>query len=181
MSETDFGTQGQKPKIKVSFTIGMVIILTAVLAWLFFISLEPSIDPYRVNCAHNLSRLGIVISVYADDHNGKYPAADKWCDLLKIYFADDPRKVLVCGGALKKGEKKRCHYAINPNAEPNSPPDIVLLFETKGGWNQYGGPELLTMENHEGKGCNILFNDGHVQFVKPERLSELIWKDEQKQ
>jgi len=56
---------------------------------------------------------------------------------------------------------------------------MVLLFETKGGWNQFGGPEILTTENHKGKGCNILFNDGSVEFVKPERLGELKWEAEE--
>jgi hypothetical protein len=39
---------------------------------------------------------------------------------------------------------------------------LVLLFETKGGWNQYGGPELLSTKNHKGDGCHVLINDSHV-------------------
>jgi len=42
-------------------------------------------------------------------------------------------------------------------------------------WNQFGGPELLTTENHNGEGCNILFNDGSVKFVKAEDIGELKW------
>ena len=44
-------------------------------------------------------------------------------------------------------------------------------------WNQAGGPELLTVENH--KGCNVLFNDIHVEFVKTEKLKDLKWKPEE--
>jgi prepilin-type processing-associated H-X9-DG protein len=47
-------------------------------------------------------------------------------------------------------------------------------------WNQVGGPELLAEENHKGVGCNFLFNDGHVEFVKIERLGELKWDTEKK-
>ncbi len=47
-------------------------------------------------------------------------------------------------------------------------------------WNQVGGPELLTTENHEGKGCWVLFNDWHAEFVKAERLAELKWGAEEK-
>jgi prepilin-type processing-associated H-X9-DG protein len=43
-------------------------------------------------------------------------------------------------------------------------------------WNQLGGPEILTTENHKGKGCNILFVDGRVEFVKTKNLSKLKWK-----
>jgi prepilin-type processing-associated H-X9-DG protein len=53
-----------------------------------------------------------------------------------------------------------------------------LLFETKAGFNQVGGPELLTTDNHNGKGCNVLFADNTVEFVKTEELANLKWKDE---
>ena len=46
-------------------------------------------------------------------------------------------------------------------------------------WNQVGGPEILTTENHKGKGCNVLFNNGRVEFVKPEQLGELKWEAEE--
>jgi len=95
---------------------------------------------------------------------------NNWCDLL-IEYADVPEKAFVCRSA---GEA-RCHYAINPNIKPNSPNDVVLLFETKGGWNLFGGPEILSTENHLGEGCWILFNDGHAKFVKTEQLAELKW------
>jgi prepilin-type processing-associated H-X9-DG protein len=62
-----------------------------------------------------------------------------------------------------------------PEIKRDLPEDIVLLFETKGGWNQFGGPEILTFENHKGKGCNVLFNDGSVRFVKPQEVGELNW------
>jgi prepilin-type processing-associated H-X9-DG protein len=67
---------------------------------------------------------------------------------------------------------------MNPNCEPNSPPDTVLLFETRSGWNQYGGPELLTFDNHQGKGANVLFNDGHFEFIRPKDIGRLKWKAE---
>ncbi len=49
---------------------------------------------------------------------------------------------------------------MNPRAATHSAPDVVLLFESTGGWNQSGGAELLTTKHHEGKGCNVLFVGG---------------------
>jgi hypothetical protein len=89
-------------------------------------------------------------------------------------------KQLVCKAATMKGDQGRCHYAINPNAEPNSPGDVVLLFETKGGWNQFGGPEILTTANHSGDDCNVLFNDSRVKWIKAKDTGKLRWKDDQK-
>ncbi|MHC4085880.1 MAG: hypothetical protein ACYSWZ_16950 [Planctomycetota bacterium] len=131
---------------------------------------------YRIVCAANLRGLGIAMHLYANDNNQNYPPVNKWCELL-IESNDISEKALVC----RSGEEARCHYAINLNIKPNSPNDVVLLFETKGGWNQFGGPEILTTENHKGEGCNILFNDGSVEFVKMEQLSELKWDIEEDQ
>ena len=47
-------------------------------------------------------------------------------------------------------------------------------------WNQFGGSELLTTENHKGDGCNVLFNDWHAEFVKAERIAELKWGAKEK-
>jgi len=67
---------------------------------------------------------------------------------------------------------------MNKNIEQfgaDAPPDMVLLFETHPGWNQSGGPEILTTENHQDDGCNILFADGHVRFVRTRDLNDLKW------
>jgi len=42
-----------------------------------------------------------------------------------------------------------------------------------------GGVELLiTGRHYKLQGCNILFNDGRVEFVKKEDFGKLKWKDE---
>jgi prepilin-type processing-associated H-X9-DG protein len=126
-------------------------------------------------CNARLKQLGIALQMYAYDNDKQYPTADKWCDLLKPYYKDE--KVLTCPSV---GQEQR-HYAINPQAEPNSPSDVVLLFEAKGGWNQTGGIEILSTDNHrcKGDGCNILFNDGNVQFVEVRDINRLRWTAKQ--
>ena len=85
------------------------------------------------------------------------------------------------------------------------PPDTVVLFETdyagkdsqqkiplkereendslnsddlvrEGAWNQVGDQSILTASHHLGYGCNILFADGHVDFVKKKDFDKLRWK-----
>lgn len=129
----------------------------------------------RMTCGKNLFNLGRTMRVYANDFDGKYPTADKWCDLLMKHGEGElTEKSFRCPA----NKKERCSFAINPKCEPNSPEDVVLLFETKGGWNQFGGPELLAPQNHEGRGCNILFNDGHVYFENVKSIPKLNWGDE---
>jgi hypothetical protein len=111
-----------------------------------------------------------------------YPAPlSWWCDAMEWAFAgsakgkwhDSKMKTHVCPGV---GEG-RSTYAMNPNCKPDSPSDMVLLFETRGGWNQHGGPELFTFDNHDPKGGCVLLNDGTVKFIRTtEELQQLRWK-----
>ena len=110
--------------------------------------------------------------IYANDY-GQNPTPEKWCDLLTEYCEVDP-ETFRCKGA----HEGPCNYAMNKNAGElgtSTLPDIVLLFETHPGWNQVGGPEILTTKNHQGDGCNIAFLDGHVEFVKVKDLNRLRW------
>ena len=173
MSEMETDPQGQKPKIS---KLGIVKIVVAVIVFLLIIAiLWPGLIHLReyrrrIRCAENLTSLGKTMLIYASGYDDKYPTADKWCDLL-VKYTEVTEVWFVCPSA----GKGRCHYAINPNASAVTHPDMVVLFETKGGWNQFGGPEILTLENHEGQGCNVLFNDLHVSFVKKEQIGELKW------
>jgi prepilin-type processing-associated H-X9-DG protein len=128
----------------------------------------------RMVCGTNLVSLGKAIQLYSDKFNGNYPAPDSWCDLL-MQHVDVSEHCFQCKGAMVKGDKNPYNYAINPKAHKTSPPDTVLIFDSTGGKNKFGGPELLAPKNHNGEGCNILFNDGHVKFTTPEEFAELKW------
>lgn len=154
--------------------------------------LTPQIQPfeYRVQCATNLKNLWHRLRLYHKAENvrlkeslGKsemvYPSSLEWCDdMMKAYksigmldkFIIRPH---ICPGA----DEGKSHYALNPNCKPDSPSDMILLFETKAGWNQHGGPELFTFDNHDPKGGCVLLNDGTVKFIRTkEELRHLRWK-----
>jgi len=173
-NEAGINTQGQRPKISILTIAEMaaaVIALLLISAILVLGLIRLREYHRRTRCAENLTGLGKAMLIYACDYDDKYPTAAKWCDLLSKY-AEVSEKVFVCPSA---GEG-RCHYAMNPNAGLFKHPHMVVLFETKGGWNQFGGLEILTTENHNGKGCNVLFNDGHVEFIRMEQLDDLKWE-----
>ncbi|MBN2020028.1 MAG: DUF4190 domain-containing protein [Sedimentisphaerales bacterium] len=128
---------------------------------------------YRMNCGENLAGLGKAMLLYSGDNNDKFPSCEQWCDLLIEYEDVDPNQ-FRCRGA----SKGPCNYSMNKNVEElgaKAPADMVLLFESKPGWNQSGGPELLSIGNHQEEGCNVLFCDGHVAFVKTEEIDTLKW------
>jgi prepilin-type processing-associated H-X9-DG protein len=140
---------------------------------------ETRVKAQRMVCATNLSGLGKAMLIYANDYNDMYPTSSKWCDLL-IEHAEVNQKSFCCKGA----QQGPCNYAMNKNVEKLgtlTPPDMVLLFESGPGWNQAGGPEILTTDNHQGQGCNVLFVDGHVEFIKAEYLNNLKWDAKENQ
>ena len=143
------------------------------------------IQPFelRFQCADNLEDLWFRLRVYHIARNyaiakqgrtptdaivSGYPAASEWCDAMKWAYEtsaalkhDRVTAPYKCPG----GSGDMCHYAMNAVAKPNSPGNMVLLFEAKAGWNQYGGPELFTFEHHDPCGGLVLLNDGTVKVT----------------
>ncbi|MHC4260745.1 MAG: hypothetical protein ACYSTF_10110 [Planctomycetota bacterium] len=188
------GKSGGLLKGFVPAVIGTVLAVVFLGIWLEeqILHDHPSYRRQRLTCGGNLSGLGKAINTYANEQDGRYPRTDEWCDLLLegdyavVSQFVCPKLILyrpLVGGqmlVLPRARKGLSYYAMNPNCEPNSPGDMVLLFESRPGWNQFGGPELLTTENHEREGCNILFNDGHVSFIREEEeLGKLKWRQKE--
>ncbi|HPC96908.1 MAG TPA: hypothetical protein PLU87_18330 [Sedimentisphaerales bacterium] len=131
----------------------------------------------RLECARNLRYLYTGLRAFEDDV--PYPSPSTWCDALVRRYVrrgDTETETLRYFGcpSVPNGS---CHYAINQNCKRDSLPETVLLFETKAGWNQHGGPELFTFDNHDPKGGCVLLNDGTVKFIRTEEeLHALRWK-----
>ncbi len=147
------------------------------------LSLSPEIKNIWINLNSIVNLAEIYdASLHSLKENKKYPRPEKWCDVVirNISPEYEPQlsreqieELLRSPGA---GEGK-CHYAMNPNCGPYSPGNMVLLFETKDGWNQYGGPELFTFDNHNPRGGCVLLNDGTVKFIRTEEeLNNLRWE-----
>jgi hypothetical protein len=138
----------------------------------------PQIEPFvvRLSCARHLA----ILSQFLKEQG--VPLGDDWCDgiVQALETASNKRepdesttRLFQCP-AVSNGE---CNYAMNPGCTIDSPPDAVFLFEAKAGWNQHGGPELFTFDNHDPKGGLVLLNDGTVKFIRTEEeLKQLRWK-----
>ena len=50
---------------------------------------------YRIVCASNLRQLWVSVMIYSNENAEKYPAADKWCDLL-VEYVEVTEKQFVC-------------------------------------------------------------------------------------
>lgn len=137
---------------------------------------------HRSVCATNLRTLSLAMIIYANDNGDRLPFSDNWSDVL-IQKADvSPKSFLCPGDDAVVGQSS---YALNRNAAEKHVrklrPDMVLLFETSAGqtaarhWNLVGGPESITTEHHNGEGCNVVFVDGHTEFIPADRIHTLRW------
>lgn len=132
----------------------------------------------KIICEGNFSEISRALYAYADDNGGRFPDPCNWCDLLSGKYLDNKWLPFQCPAARKHHDAGPCNYAMNPYCEPNSPPDTVLLFETKGGWNKYGGPEIAAFFHKCETECLVMFNGKHPEFVKREDINKLKWKAE---
>ena len=128
----------------------------------------------QVVCISNMKGLAMATMIYANDYDDSFPTANQWCDLL-ISEADVSEKSFYC----KEQPDGSFSYGFNKNLDGLKISDVgqntVMIFESDGDRNATGGPEMLAAERHEGRGCNIVFVDGHVEFVRTEDFGNLKW------
>jgi len=125
----------------------------------------------KAQCLSNLKQLGLAVGMYYDDNKDSMPVAGQWCDQLKPY-AGGNEKLFRCPNAPPQ---QRCSYAFNPKAKWQGVKDVVMIIDGADQWNAVAsGPRELRASSHR-DGYSVLFNDGHVEFVRKERLAQLQW------
>ena len=132
--QTESTAKPAKPKTnRAAKWILLLILATCLLFFLWvFIIQNIIVRPSRIICGSKMKGLATALLVYANDYDGKVlPTGDKWYDLL-IQEAGAGDEWFCC----PKAKGGRGHYAINRNAFKkgfDSPADMVLLFENRGG------------------------------------------------
>lgn len=128
----------------------------------------------EANCRSHLLELGYAAAMYAEKNNGVLPTASTWSDSLKVGFEGNSEKSFWC----PSDKEERCSYSFNENMSGSNwggDPSVVLLIDAPLGWNgTVSGLQSLPKSPHR-QGYNVLFNDGHVEFVMNERLNTLKW------
>lgn len=130
-------------------------------------------------CRKNMSTLRDALKAYTNKHDGRIPAS-QWCDELITKESVLPETFICPTSHAKTGQSS---YALNKNIVgmklEDIPRDVVLLFETQPGWNQVGGPELFTTENHQvtwGKYGDVICIRGRAKNLPEEEIYKLRWK-----
>ena len=133
----------------------------------------------------NLSSLGNALLSYAGDNEGKYPKAEKWCDLLEPYIKKRERVFVYSFWG-----KKLCYYAMNPDIDSNSSPNTIVFFESRAGWNLSGGPFLIDKSRFINKDWSCVVFNERVHFdndtlvvedsIYPWVVESAVWRPSQK-
>src|SRR5262249_23126524 len=130
-----------------------------------------------IRCVNNMKLLAVGARMYAD-RNGKLPPAQTWCDALKSDVYSE--HTFECPSA-QNGQ--RSNYAFNAKLDGMNmnqvAPNTVMFFETEGGWNLSGGPELmLESPRHARHKIVVAFADGSVREVSQSEVGSLRWDPE---
>jgi hypothetical protein len=126
------------------------------------------------DCVENVKAICLAARLYAEDNNGQFPSATNWCDAILPSLPN--RETLHCPSASGRD----CTYGLNRAVAGRTmwsvPPDLVMVFETAGGWNVSGGEGNLVPRSPHGSVFVIGFANGTVRQVSEEDLLTLRWE-----
>jgi prepilin-type processing-associated H-X9-DG protein len=135
---------------------------------------RPRIKLQTARCMNNLTLLNAATQIYSAKNHDRFPPASTWCDAIKSEVLSE--RPFECPAA-HNGE--RCHYAFNARLDGlerrQVAPDTVMFFETDGGWNLSGGPELMLHSPRHLTRFVVAFADGSVRQITRAELGHLRW------
>ncbi len=131
----------------------------------------------RTQCASNLKQIGLALNMYANDNNETFPSGGSGQDgelqsLGKLYdgYITD-RKVFRCPSDSAVTEASvltltttnssfmlsTCSYGYDDNHTSADDPGVAIAADAK-------GTGTTLSDNHNQKGQNVLYIDGHVEW-----------------
>lgn len=124
-----------------------------------------------------MQQLGVACTAYASTHNDQFPPVDHWEEVFTQSQGDISMFITTpfdpgVRRAVAMNEKLRGRRM----SDVSRPATTVLMFEAKASSPQAGGAELLPATPRATAGYAILFVDGHVENVKPERMRSVVWE-----
>jgi prepilin-type processing-associated H-X9-DG protein len=128
----------------------------------------------RAKCASNLHQIGLGIRLYTNDHHGVYP--DSFATILReeqltpsVFVCPSSNAEAASGDTqadiiAKMSTPRFCSYVYLGNGltTATAKDDMVICYELP--------------ENHQKDGMNMLFGDGHAEWMNMAAAKSLIAK-----
>jgi hypothetical protein len=158
------------------------IVLVTVLGIAVYGAFFGSLGPHWVlQSRSDLRQLSTAVMNYTTDHDGQFPRAASWLEVLGSERYLDPRQEL---GRDHRDPNAGRMFAMNAalggyhSEQISEPGRTVLFFECRPGAPLAGGPDLLPDEpRYDGKYL-VAFVDGHTERVPPAEIGDLVWEPE---
>jgi prepilin-type N-terminal cleavage/methylation domain-containing protein/prepilin-type processing-associated H-X9-DG protein len=187
----------------------VVIAIIGILAGLLLPAIHNAyLRALRIDCANNLRQIGVGLHAYSADHRGRFPtggaetstpgkigkatseqALKALGSLYPQYLADG--KVFLCPGVgvatpvtradidpttkeLRSFTSDNTEFGYDPRHTSTHPPTVAIAAD-RGPGADADGNSLC----HNGKGQNVLFIDGHINFLTTHIIEgDNIWDQE---
>ncbi len=154
----------------------VVIAIISILAAMLLPALSSARErARRSSCASNLKQLGLAAQSYALDQRGRFPVlgtSNSWSPLYPDYIGTVD--IWNCPSAMGGGEATWSGTYVE-NEDYDYYPGLMDSADGSQalGSDKHAGGTPDATYNHGGKGGNVLFVDGHVNWVK-----QVTWNDE---
>jgi len=156
------------------WTVGILVIGGMLIAITLPSLCRPREGANRVKCGSNLRQVGQAIVTYANDHGGQYPPS-----LAVLLSAQDiSAELIICPSSNDETARANSTAEITAQiaaAEAKSPghkPCVSYLYVGQRLTHKTATATTVVayepLENHNSLGTNVLFGDGHVDFVSKE-------------
>ena len=154
---------------------GAWILLLPVLAGIMLPAVYQALD--MANGAafkNNAKQLSNATGQYVGSHNNTLPPGNTWPQVFTQQTGLDAR-ALTDPADEAGGRAFAMNGALSGTLRHPDASRTVLFFECRTGAPATGGRELLLDRPRHGGQYVIVFTDGHVETVRPEGISQLIW------